>query len=282
LWLSFKKDFANPLLKESKAWERLFDLDIDMDKWLFANMKKIFYPDGDWGRLRITLRNIMVWVLLVFLVWAWVYFLLFAPGDEEELKRAWKNLIFIVYGAALIFLVVWILWTALNLGGIHGATWEDGALLKTFESNVVLFILSFLKWFAFFMAIIFLVWYGYKMMQAFSEEEKLKAARTGILNVFIALILIKVIDYVYFIAQQHNFKNAIIEFIVQVSKFLWYLWGIMFVIAIIYAGYQFITAWWNDDKITKAKTVIKSVFVIILIILLFMLVIYQVFNDLLS
>lgn len=279
--LSFKSEFADPLLKESKAWEKLFDLHIDTDQGLFSNMKKIFYPtDGD-NTLRIAIRNIMVWVLLVFLVWAGVHFLLFAPWDAEELKRAWKNLIFIIYGAALIFLVVRLLWTALNLGGIQGATWEWTTLLKTFEDNVLVFILSFLKWFAFFMAIIFLIWYGYRMMQAFSEEEKLKAARTGILNVFIALILIKIIDYVYFVAQQHDFKNAAIEFIVQASKFLWYLWGIMFVIALVYAWYQFITAWWNDDKITKAKTVIKSVFVIILIILLFMLVIYQVFNDIL-
>ena len=166
-------------------------------------------------------------------------------------------------------------------GAVSDGT-SQWALLSNFENNVMLLLLSFFKGLAFFLAIIFLVWYGYKMMEAFSEEEKLQAARTGVLNVFLALIFIKMIDYLYLIAQHQDFKNQAIEFVVQATKFLGYLWGIMFVVALIYAWYQFISAGGNDDKINKAKTVIKSVFVIILIILLFMLIIYQVFNDLLA
>jgi hypothetical protein len=118
-------------------------------------------------------------------------------------------------------------------------------------------------------------------MSSFDEEEKLKAARTGILNVFLALIFIKIIDFVYLIAQVKDFKNQAIELIVQISKFLGYVGGIMFVIAIIYVGYLMLTAKGDDDNIEKAKSMIKGIFTIVLIILLFMLVVFQVFNDLL-
>ena len=284
--LSFVGDFGGPLLKKSKAGEKLFDLEITPDNNLTDNLKKIFYPDMTAkNTLWKAIRNISVGILLVFLVWAWVYFFLFAPDNEEDLKHAWKSILYIIYGAALLFLVIWILWTALDITNVHGVVWDttggDSTLLENFENNLLIVVLSFLKGAAFFMAIIFLIWYGYQMMQAFSEEEKLKNARKWVLNVFLALVFIKIIDYIYFVAQQTDFKNLAIEFIVQVSKFLWYLWGIMFVIALIYGGYQLVTASWDEEKVKKAKTVVKSVFVIILIILLFMLVIYQVFNDLL-
>lgn len=284
LWLSFETDFASPLLTANDAEEKLINLNIDQNASLEENMKKLFYPDPDAeNSLWKMIRNISVGVLLIFLVWAGVKFLLFAPDSEEELKLAWKNIIYILYGAVLVFLAVWILWTALDVTQISGAVGDgtEATLVSNFENNVLIWLLSFLKWLAFFLAVIFLVWYGYRMMEAFSEEEKLKAAKEGVLNVFLALIFIKIIDYIYFIAQTKDFKNQAIEFVVQATKFLGYLWGIMFVIALVYAWYQFISAWGNDDKINKAKTVIKSVFVIILIILLFMLIIYQVFNDLL-
>jgi heme/copper-type cytochrome/quinol oxidase subunit 2 len=86
---------------------------------------------------------------------------------------------------------------------------------------------------------------------------------------------------VFFIVQVQDFKSRAVELIVQISKFLWYIGGIMFVIAIMYTWFLMLTAKWDDDNIEKAKTMIKTIFTIVLIVLLFMLVIYQVFNDLL-
>jgi uncharacterized membrane-anchored protein len=49
-----------------------------------------------------------------------------------------------------------------------------------------------------------------------------------------------------------------------------------------YAGYLFVTSSGNDDNISKAKGLIKTIFVVVLVILLFLLVVYQVFNDVLA
>jgi divalent metal cation (Fe/Co/Zn/Cd) transporter len=93
-------------------------------------------------------------------------------------------------------------------------------LVERLENNIILTVLAFFKGAAFFVALVFLVFYGWKMMKAFDEAEKLKEARIGILNVFLALVFIKIIDYLYFIAQAQDFKSRAIELVVQISKFL--------------------------------------------------------------
>ena len=217
-------------------------------------------------------------------VWAWVKFLMWSSENEEERKNASRNLMYLIFGAALIFLAVWLLGTWLDLTSVQGVAGDaasgNNSLLERFENNIAILILSFFKWLAFFAAIIMLVYYAYKMLNAFGEEEKFKTARVGLLNVFLALIFIKVIDYIFLIAAQENFKNNAVNLIVQVSKFLWYLCGILFVVALIYAGYLFITSNGDDEQVSQAKKIVKSVFIVALIILLFMLVIFQVFNDL--
>lgn len=281
--LSFKNDFAWPLLQgDNKA----FTIDgVTDDANLWDNLKAIFYP-WEGGQLWTLIRNIAVAVFFVFLVFAGIRFLIWAPDSEEGLKSAKLNLLFIMYGAVLVFATTWLLWSAwLWLESLNwvvsDGSWTGNSIMERLENNVMLTVLAFLKWAAFFIALLFLVYYGYNMIRAFDEQEKLKAARTWILNVFLALVFIKIVDYVFFIAQVQDFKSRAVELIVQVSKFLWYVWGIMFVIAVMYTWFLMLTAKGDDDNIDKAKTMIRTIFTIVLIILLFMLVVYQVFNDLL-
>lgn len=278
--LKFKNDFASKLLEWS-AGEAVFDLSIDDEAWLYDNITNIFYPwtDGE-NNLRRLVRTISVGVLIVFFVRAWLRLLL-RSNDEGELKKSQMNLIYIILGTALIFMATWLLGTALDLGSVQWLSWDQWLLERT-ESNVLLVVLWFLKAAAFFIAIVFIAFYGYRMMQAFDQEDKQKAARTGILNVIIALLFIKIIDYVYFIAQQESFGNLSIDLVVESSKFLAYIGGAIFVIALIYAGYLYITAWGSDDQIKKATNVVKTVFVVVLMLLLFLLVVYQIVKDIVA
>lgn len=282
----FMREFADPFLEwNENEDEKPFNREtVDRDQSLFANLRWLFYPPvagSDGGILWRTIRVVSVGVLIAFFVRAGVRFVIYIE-DEEELKRSRLNIIYIIYGAALVFMVTWLLGSALNFGTIEGVAGGDNSALEQADDNLVVVVLSFLKGAAFFAAILFLAYYGYKMMQAFDQEEKLSAAKRWILNVFIALIFIKIIDYLYFIAQQEDFKNQAVELIVEASKFLWYLMGICLVIALMYAGYLFVTSSGNDDNISKAKGLIKTIFVVVLVILLFLLVVYQVFNDVLA
>jgi hypothetical protein len=80
-----------------------------------------------------------------------------------------------------------------------------------------------LKAFAFFYAIVIVIWYGLLMIRALDKEDAIKSAKTGLLNVIIALIFIKVIDFVFFIAQDVSFASRLKQFLLTVSRAIGYI-----------------------------------------------------------
>jgi hypothetical protein len=56
-------------------------------------------------------------------------------------------------------------------------------------------------------------------LQAQEKEDKIKSARTGVINVLIALIFIRVIDFLYTIAQSGSFKSSLDNLLTRFSKF---------------------------------------------------------------
>lgn len=190
-------------------------------------------------------------------------------------------------GVGVILLSIWILSTALNftdsstIVGLADKS-DPSALLNKVQNNIFQTIGGFLKGMAFFLAIVSLLWNGYHMIMALDEESKWKEAKTGVQNVVFALIFIKLIDYLYWIAQMKDFKNKAIDFIVQASKFLGYVFGIALVLAAIYAGYLMITSSGDEDKVKKWQYILKTIFVVTIVVLLLLLVVYQVFVDILQ
>lgn len=284
--MQFRSEFADPLLTEGWPWdERAFNIDIDDEAWLLDNLKKVFYPDSSgewwWGAIWRAVRTISIWVFIVLLIRAGTRFLLYSQ-DEAELKKSWLNLIYIIYGFWLVILVVWVLWSALSIWSITGLEGDAWSLLPRAENNVILFILTGLKTAAFFLAIIFLSYYGYQMVAAFDQEDKVTAAKKWFINVIIALIFIRIIDYLYFIAQEQTFISDGIQFIIFASRALWYFGGIAIVFMLIYAGYMMVTSTWNEENMKKATSALRATFIVVILLLLFLLIIYQVFQDLLG
>jgi hypothetical protein len=276
----FLSDVAAPLLTEwGYGDERAYDFGIDDTQDLRENLKKIFYPDATAdNQIWKLLRNILAGVLVLAIIYTWAQFVLYADQPEEVNKNL-LNLVFILIGALAIFLSVWILDTLLNIRNISGVWWSDPNSLTSKFSDVALLVLWVLKGFAFFLAIIMVAYNGLKMLYSVGAEDKVKAAWQWVLNVVMALLFIKIIDYLYYIAWQSNFWDSASILITQISRVLgWVLW-VWFVLAIIYAWYIMITWQWNDERIGQAKSLIKSVAVVGLVILIFLLVIFQIFWD---
>jgi len=282
----FLSDYANPLLQ--KWWngdEKAFSFNIKDDNKIIDNIKELFYPSdaGAWGwQIWLFIRTLAVAVFFALLVWAWFQFI-WQADDPEGLKKARMSLLYILLGAAIFFLSWWILTKLLSVWsveGLYGGSPWTSVIDKA--NNLAVVVLSILKAFAFFIAVFFIVWYGFQIVSAVGEEEKLTAARQWLINVLLALIFIKIIDYLYYIALSGDFKNKAIDFIVQASKFLTYIIGVCFVLALIYAWYIMVTATGDDERTTKATNIVKAVFIIWILILLFMLVIHQIFQDIYS
>lgn len=286
---SFNENFANYMVDDTPdkygRVETVFNICIDRNISLMDNVKNLFYPNSiaptswcstgsQWGQLWVLIRALWFIVMFIFLVITWVNFIMQAK-EADGAKKAFSSLIYIGYGAFLIFGVTWILGTVLNIGNVQ---WS-GQLVDRVQNWLFLQILSFFKVLAFFAAIIMLVVSGFRMMSAMDKSEKVTVARKWAINVVIALVLIKIIDYVFYIAQTPAFGAKAADMIVNVAIVLGWVLGSLFVLALFYAGYLMITSWWKEEAFKKARWIIVNIFIIAAVIFLFLLIVYQVFNE---
>jgi hypothetical protein len=91
--------------------------------------------------------------------------------------------------------------------------------------------------------------------------------------------MIKVIDYIFYIAQTPAFGAKAADMIINVAVVLGWVLGSLFVLALFYAGYLLITSSGKEDAMKKAKSVIINIFVITVVVFLFLLLVYQIFNE---
>jgi len=148
---SFDNNFAKYLTDATPDMygrvETVFTLCVDRNLTLMDNVKNLFYPGivasqcgSGWGQLWDVIKVLAFVLLIVFLVLVGVNFIMKAK-DPDGPKKAISSLIYIAYGAFLIFGVIWILWSVLNIPNVQGTT----QLVSNLQNNLFLQILSFFK-----------------------------------------------------------------------------------------------------------------------------------------
>ncbi len=294
-WLLTNQTYANaPSFEDNyvdyltnKKWdnangnETLWDLSkiwIDKNKSIIDNMKNIFYPDisGQWGRLWDIIKVIWLVVFVVMLVWQWFQYAL-DSDDESKIAKYHLNFAYIFLWAIIFFWATWILWVGLWFA--WSGDWWSTELINNIDRNILFQIFTWLRAGAFFLAIV-LLWYTWRsMMSAMDDEWKLKAGRQWIINIVVSLIIIKIIDYMYYIAQTPSFKSKITEFIVEASKALWYVLWSFFTIMLIYYGFRLMFSNGSDESLKKVKDIIIGVFLWSLVIFIFFLIVYQIAQE---
>ena len=93
------------------------------------------------------------------------------------------------------------------------------------------------------------------------------------------MVFIKVVDYLFYIAQTPAFSAKAADLIVNVAITLGWILGALFVLALFYAGYLLIVSSGKEDAMKKAKSIIVNIFIVAVVIFLFLLIVYQVFNE---
>lgn len=283
---TFEHNFANYLTSstpdEFGRVETVFSICVDPSASLMDNIRRLFYPNpiafpgcasSKGGLLRDVIRVLWGAVLFIFLLWNGISFVLNA-GDEEKLSTAKTSILYILYGAILFFGSTWIL-SAINIGNMSGTS----EFSQNLQHNVLFQALAIFKTAAFFGAIIMIIIYGFRFMAAHEEEEKIDTAKTGLLNVVIALVLIKIIDYVFYIASTPSFTESAGQLIIQIAKILWRLLGWAIMASIIYTWFLLISSAGDEEKVSKAKNLMLTIFLVWVVIFLFLLIIYQVFKE---
>jgi len=290
---SFDESFANYLTDQTNVdarygKESVFNLCIDRNKSLMTNIRILLYPSSTnitnsecpsnrGGIIRDVIRIVGFVVLFLYIVFAWMEILM-NGDDTERIKKAGKWFAYILYGAFLLFGAVWLLgtvlkienmaWTEMFLDNIQG--WPDSLFYK---------ILSFFKAAAFFIAIIMIIYYGFKIMQSMDEEDKIKTAKKWIMNIILALVFIKIIDYVFYIAQVPEFTQKASDLLIQIAIILAYILGAMFIIFVFYAGFLLLTGGASEENVSKVKNIFLTIILSALVIFLFLLILHQIFSE---
>lgn len=285
---SFDNNFAKYLTDSTPDQygrvETVFNLCIDRSKSLMENIRNLFYPNplvrsicggqtSAGGQLRELVRVVWLGIMFVFVILAGVNFIMEAKTDWA--KKAWMSLLYIAYWAFMVFWVTWLLWVILNVDTLR---WSVD-LVEKVQNGLFLQILGLFKVLAFFLAIVMIVVYGFQMMAAMDQDEKIKTARKWIINVIVALVFIKIIDYVYYIAQLSDFAKRASDMIIDIAKILWYIVGFAFIVGTFYAWFLLFTSWGKEDAFKKTKSILINIFLVSLVIFLFLLLIYQIFNQ---
>ena len=286
---SFEKHYAQAMVDGTEDHngrsEKVFDIScVSKTNTFKENVECLFFPKATAAKGAVAggyLRSIIKYVgyILVFIYLVMSAIRLVISGKKSEnLKAELNNFLYIMIGAALFFWAVWLFSQVINLSAIDQTTGLKDNLVS--NTGILFFVLTFLKWAAFFFAIVMIVITGFQMMNPSSGEEGWgKKLFKNLAAVIAALVGMKVVDFLYYIASQQDFTKRAGEFIIQIAKMLGYLSGSVIVIMIIYSGYLLVVDGGKGENFKKAKNTLINIVLAVGSLFLFLFVIYQIFSE---
>lgn len=275
----FDSDFVKDLTDGDWVYDPS-SKNVNKDKKLRQNIKELFYPSEWWAKNAIykVIRDMTLGVMIAFIVWAWASILF--NRKPEDVKKTLRSLVYIlvwwlfIYGANRIF------GSVLDFNESAFTMEGDWIQWVTKATKWIFFVvLSALKAFAFFLAIIMLVITWFRVIAAW-EWEKWKKLTKWIINVVLALMIIKWIDFIFYIAEDSaNFVQNASQMIVNIAKVFAYIYWVIVVIMVIIAWYLYITDGWSGTNFKKASNVLINILLSSLVLFAFLLILYQVFAE---
>lgn len=279
----YNDDFASYLEKDGWVLNPKEKFGVEKDKTLRENVVALFYPNTtkDWNAIYNVIRDITLWVMIIFIVWMGASLLL--NGKSEESKKHLKSLLYIMLWWVFVYAANWLFWSVLHFNYDQFTAEQEGMWWFTnafvWRGWVFFVILSAVKAFAFFLAIIMIVVTWFKVIAAW-EWEKWKKLVKWLINVVVALLIIKWVDFVYYLAADGaTFVKNASDFIINAAKVFGYIYGVIIVIMVIVAWYLYITDWWTWNNFKKASSILVNILLSGLVLFAFLLILYQVFSE---
>ena len=258
------------------------------EQTLRDNIVALFYPGGkssDNGLYKNyiykVIRDMTLWLMIVYIIRAGASLLF--NKKPETMTKTLNNFIYIVLWWAFVYWANRLFWSVFNFNSSEFVSWENWFWWVTnaliWEWSVFFFVLSALKVMAFFFAIMMVVITWIRVIGA-GEAEKWKKLVKWLINVVVALLIIKWVDFVYYLAaDSNNFVENASNFIINVAKIFGYIYGVIIVIMVFVAWYLYITDGWNGNNFKKAGTILVNILLSWLVLFAFLLILYQVFAE---
>ena len=256
--------------------------EVNPDRDIETNIRCLFYPNAyvtcgssvRWGLIWSVFRYIWLGIFVLFLAVVGIKFVV----QPDKAKDHLMSLVYILYWAVLFFWATWILWSALDVSALKWTEWLINAVQWS-KDSIWFKIVAFLKALIFFLAIIMMVINGFKAMSSADKADKAQAAIKWIINVVVALVIVKVVDYLYFIAQSSEFVAQATSFIIEAAKIFGFIVWSLLVLMAFYAGFLFIVDGGKWESVKKATKIIVWIVLVASVIFILLLIMYQFFAE---
>ncbi len=217
--------------------------------------------NNSWFSLLWSIKTILLWVFVAYLVYAWAKMIMSMWTDEEKIKTAkrqiWYGLIWILFVNlpwtlydAFYKSAQWWISTTTN----WSANWINTIVWAWFWTFFK-FIVWLLEILIFFIALFMFIFTWIKMILWWKDQKVVSDAKLKILYSLVALILVWFIEA----WKSFAFDWNITEWIGVFSKLANLLLYIAPLIALFYltlAWYYYITSAWDKEKVKKSKDII--------------------------
>ena len=232
-----------------------------------------------WFGILTTIKYVVSWLLVIFLVYVWIQMIMSMWSDEEKLSTAKRQLWYTIMWLVFINIP----WTLFNsfiseenvLNSSIWGTWTS--TISSFSNNLFInnseflsaiwWIVIFLEVVIFSIAIFVIVLSWLKIIMSAWKEEDLSEAKSKILWSLVWLIFIWFIEaWKKFIYTWDIISEWAGIFITLVELILFFAWPVA-IFFLTLAWYYYITSNWDEERTKKAKHIVINTLIATIILI---------------
>lgn len=213
-----------------------------------------------------TLKIIIGWLLVIYLVYAGVIMILSMGDDEQKLSEAKRSIRYAIVGLLFINIPT-SLYSAFSgkrtTDDVTSTVWDSVTIYqRNIFMNSEVFgntlgnILTFLQIAIVALAIFMIVFAGIKIITASGDEEKVTEWKNKILWSLAGLVFIGVMEVWRNVVFKWDFKWQWQDLFATLANLALFFAGPIAIFFLSLAGYYYITAWGDEDKVKKAKNIV--------------------------
>lgn len=269
------KLYATNIVDFSKWWNAISEIKGVSIKEKSGDIEKQI--TDTWNNVLKTFKIVIWRLLVVYLIYAWVMMILSMWEDEEKLSSSKRSIRYAI--VALIFInIPWFLYSSLSgkntTDDVSSEMWSIGTVYdrNIFMNSQVFWeviwsILTFMEIAIVALAVIVLIYNWIKLIFAHWDEEVATEVKNKIFYSILWLIFIWVMEvwrnvmFTWDIAWQWQDAFA------QIANLALLFARPVAVFFLTLAWYYYITAAWDEEKVTKAKSIVLNTLIATLILI---------------
>ena len=260
-----------------------FGADSQLEDFVWPVKDFFFIPEVTWGSgilatftaIAFQVKNFFIAIAILFLIIA-IIKLLFSPGDDEAVKK-WKSNIIWVSVGIFVMQSAFSFWNLMIIKDPTVYIWSS--LGFQLWQNLFAPIVRLLQMLASFGFLMMSVYAFYTIIAGAGDEEKLKKWKNTIIYGLVWFFLIKIPEaFVSALYGSPNCKNSglfsigtceiksqdlsgTIGVIAKIINYFNSFLAILCVLLVIYAGWQLLLSWGDEEKLKKAKHTALYIFI---------------------